>query len=192
MDSHVLQQQFQEVWAAFTKLQEQLKNIDGQDSMYVFSGKIAALSDQLMSFASQMNEEMVQRRKFQKVIDQVQLQPEAYNVFYTDQLRFYRVWLNRFAKGMTTAKEKCTIGLTVRQILLLLRLAKDTGILNETQLKPYFYFVQANFKTEVQQVLSYESLRKKYSQLDLQTIAKVKQLLEEMLRTLKQYQTKME
>lgn len=191
MDSNLLQQQFQEVWAEFLRLQ-QAKEEDKQKSMAAFGDKVAELSGQLLNFAKQMNDEILLRRDFQKAIAQTQLLPEAYNVFYTDQLSFYRAWLNRFAKGMTTGKEKCAIGLTARQILLLLRLAKDMGILSEKQLKPYFYFVQANFKTEIQQVLSYESLRKKYSQLDQHTLNKVKQMLEEMLQILKVYQTRME
>lgn len=183
-----LQQQLKEIYADFMSLQEESEGADRMKKLKKFNTQLSDFVKQVIQFIQDMQEQIQNRKKLQEIIEGAQVQPQTYEGFYKDQISFYRNCLNQFGQIKIQTRDKCTMALTAKQVLLLLRLARDTNILTEKQLKPYFYFLQTNFKTESQETLSYESLRKKYSQLDKSTITQVKNMLEAMLRILKHYQ----
>jgi len=190
MVSTALQCQFESIWSKFLELQNEAGIKERRTVLLAFNKQIMEFVTALGHFCSDMQEQVDARIELQQTIEHSDINHTAYEGFYLDQIAFYRRWLSGFAELMPTGRAKCSIGLTARQMLLLLRLARDTGILAEQQLKPYFYFLQASFRTNAQDNLSYESLRKKYSQLDRYTIINVRKLLEEMLVQLKHYQDK--
>ncbi len=192
MGSTALQYQLQSIWSRFVELQNEGATKDRNTNLLAFNSQILEFMAALRKFSSDMQEQIDARIELQGAIKISGINHSAYESFYHDQIAFYRQWLSGFGEVMRTDKGKCAIGLTARQILFLLRLARDLGILAEQQLKPYFYFLQTNFKTNAQDNLSYESLRKKYSQLDQYTIVNVRRVLEEMLIQLKRYQAKVE
>ncbi len=190
MVSTALQDQLQRICSRLLELQNEVGMKERSVLLLAFNTQIMEFMKALRRFCSDIQEQIDARIELQEAIAHSDINEAAYEGFYHDQITFYRQWLSGFSELMPTGKTKCTIGLTAQQILLLLRLARDTGILAEQQLKPYFYFLQTSFRTNAQDNLSYESLRKKYSQLDRYTIINVRKLLEEMLVQLKHYQDK--
>ncbi|MBL1411006.1 hypothetical protein [Sphingobacterium faecale] len=190
MSDTALQHQLQSIRSRLLELQNEGAAIDREKELLAFNGQIMEFMAALRQCCSDMQEQIDVRVELQDAVKLSGIKQAAYESFFQDQITFYRQWLSGFAELVHTDKGKCTVGLTVRQILLLLRLARDTGILAEQQLKPYFYFLQTSFRTNAQDSLSYESLRKKYSELDRYTIINLRRLLEEMLVQLKRYQDK--
>ncbi|MFD2556579.1 MULTISPECIES: hypothetical protein [Sphingobacterium] len=190
MENGTLQKSYQELWSAFLHLQgHDIPQEEQKTRLAHFNKEILEFSAQFEQFLQQLFQEITVRAGMQEAIDLSLLKSEAYEAFFKDQLQFYRQWLNHFDQLLTHASGKCTMGLTSRQVLLFLRLARDMELLSEKQLKPYFYFLRANFRTTYQESLSYESIRKKYSQLDERTLKDVKHLLEKMLIKLSAYKT---
>lgn len=188
MENGTLQKSYQDLWSTFLHLHgHDIPQQEQKARLAHFNKEILEFSVQFEQFLQQLFQEITIRADMQEAIDISLLKSEAYEAFFKDQLQFYRQWLNQFDQLLTHASGKCTMGLTSRQVLLFLRLARDMELLSEKQLKPYFYFLSANFRTTYQESLSYESIRKKYSQLDERTLKDVEHLLEKMLIKLSAY-----
>ncbi|GGH11970.1 hypothetical protein FAZ19_00025 [Sphingobacterium alkalisoli] len=189
MENKDLQVHYQILWEKYLLLGEEALTREEQVArLTAFNSEINSFSSLVHQFMEEMTDQIVSRMGLQNAISDATINDSAFASFYSDQINFYRTWLNNFEQIIDKSANKCTIGLTVRQLLLLLRLAKDMELLPEPQLKPYLRFLQLNVRTPVQEALSYESLRKKYSEFELTTIRQIRQLLERMLRRLNHYQ----
>lgn len=188
MDKQTLQNQFRDIWASFSQMMDNGASFhDNAELLRSMNSDIAMFLSKFSAFLDHLAQQIEARRSLQEVMDKAGTPQQAYRIFYEDQIYFYQNWLSSLNFLMTDTQQKCTLGLTSRQILLFLRLAREMELLDQTQLKPYFYFLQNSFKTEFQEKLSYESLRKKYSQLDARTVKNTRNLLENMLRKLDGY-----
>jgi len=88
---------------------------------------------------------------------------------------------------MEPESQRCVVNISVRKMLMLLRLARDVELLPDDPLKHAFVFITKHFRTAQQEQISYESIRKKYSQMDSVAIAEVEGLLRECLKKLAEY-----
>lgn len=193
MNSTTLKQQFQSICSQFADLQNENMTLEEMEvSLFKMNTALIVLINRVMSQSTLLNEELRRRNEWNVAVDLTIMKAEAKRSFLNDQMRFYKEWMLKFELGFLQTNDRCSIGLTVKQLVLVLRLAKDIELIKSKQLKPYFLFLQAHFRTEMQDILSYESLRKKYSQLDKATMKKVKSKLEQMLQKLKEYMAKLE
>jgi hypothetical protein len=124
--------------------------------------------------------ELDNRIGFQQAVSNMGLDEAAFLMFWRDQMSFYSSWLEDFDRQWYEDQERCLLKLSVKEMLMLLRLSKDLKLLGDSQLKQLFQFISLHFRTDKQEVLSYESLRKKYSQIDLETLRQVKNLLDKL------------
>lgn len=112
---------------------------------------------------------------------------DTLQLFWDDQLRFYDTWMNKWVEQTDPDGPRAVVSLTIKQLLILLRLARDVGVLQDAPLKHAFVFIVAHFRTTQQEQISHESIRKKYSQLDESTITEVEVLLQACLGNLAAY-----
>src|SRR5690606_3454924 len=96
-------------------------------------------------------------------------------------------WMNKWVEQIDPDGPRAVVSLTIKQLLILLRLAREVGVLQDAPLKHAFVFIAAHFRTTQQEHISYESIRKKYSQLDEATIIEVQILLQACLDKIAEY-----
>ncbi|WP_028298208.1 hypothetical protein [Olivibacter sitiensis] len=145
------------------------------------------LLERLDALRQQQLHELQGRARLQRAMDGLPLDEEVFALFCKDQVSFYGRWLARFDSEFSAQGAHCALQLSAREILLVLRLAKDLQLLGDRPLKPLLQFVSLHLRTHRQEPLSYESLRKKYSQLDAETLRQVKQLLIKMNQRINHY-----
>ncbi|TDQ79241.1 hypothetical protein [Sphingobacterium yanglingense] len=107
--------------------------------------------------------------------------------FLKDQFVFLKDWFVDFEKVVFPFADRCQLNLSVREVLYLIRLLRDAGLLEKEELKYTYRFLGNNFRTAQQKLLSVESLRKKYSQLDKRVMHNTTALLARLAELNKAY-----
>lgn len=107
--------------------------------------------------------------------------------FFKDQFVFLKDWFVDFEKVVFPFADRCQLNLSVREVLYLIRLLRDAGLLEKEELKYTYRFLGNNFRTAQQEQLSVESLRKKYSQLDKRLMHNTTALLARLAELNKAY-----
>ncbi|WP_286863385.1 MULTISPECIES: hypothetical protein [Sphingobacterium] len=141
----------------------------------------------LKEFAGYQSDLLLGRSELQSLLATSALSEEARQIWMADQLAFYKVWIANVGFQLAGLKETCTLKIASRELLLLMRLLKDMELVEQGSLKQMLTFVCTSFRTVNQEHLSYESLRKKYSDLDRSSILKVRKLLTNMSERLSTY-----
>jgi len=141
----------------------------------------------LKEFESYQSDLLLARSELQSLLVTLPLGDDAMQFWMADQLTFYKGWIANVALQLSGLKDPCTLKIASKELLLLLRLLRDMDLVDQGSLKQMLNFVCASFRTVNQEHLSYESLRKKYSDMDRSSILKVRKLLMNMIDKLSTY-----
>ena len=167
--------------------QAQLAGDGGLLGLALLQEQCRDLCTLLKEFVEHHSNMLLVRSELQSLIATSALSEEARLIWMADQLAFYRVWIANVEDQLAGLKETCTLKIPSRELLLLLRLLKDMDLVEQGSLKQMLTFICASFRTVNQEHLSYESLRKKYSDMDRNSILKVRKLLTNMSERLSTY-----
>ncbi|MDR2273518.1 MAG: hypothetical protein LBF27_21595 [Sphingobacterium sp.] len=154
-----------------------------------FERKCIDLCGLLHEFADSQSALLRARTELRSKLVTVSLSEEAKRIWMADQIAFYSVWIKKTQIQLERRREVCTLNIPARELLLLLRLFRDMDLLEQVSLKSMFGFICDSFRTVNQGQLSYESLRKKYSDFDPISIRKIRKLLAGMNEKLDAYKT---
>ncbi|NQD71614.1 hypothetical protein HP439_12865 [Sphingobacterium shayense] len=123
------------------------------------------------------------RYSLQKHNIHVITEKDVHDQFLKDQILHFKQTIADFQRLYFPRENPCLLHITSREILLFLRLVREAGILNaEDDLGQAVNFIHFHFRTNNQDHLSYESLRKKYSVLDKKQIKNMDRMLKALLR----------
>ena len=167
--------------------QAELAGDGGMPGLVQLETKCKDLCTLLKEFVDQQSDVLLARSELQSLLTTSALSDEARQIWMADQLAFYKVWIGNVGFQLAGLKETCTLKIPSKELLLLLRLLKDMELVEQGSLKQMLTFVCASFRTVNQEHLSYESLRKKYSDMDRGSILKVRKLLTNMSEKLSTY-----
>ncbi|WP_164112351.1 MULTISPECIES: hypothetical protein [Sphingobacterium] len=149
----------------------------------------------LMEFAAYIAVQLQlveERLLMQQHYEETALDATLKNHFDADQRGFVQQWLHSFEQVVYPSDGECLVKLSSREMLYLVRLIRDAGLLELTELKHTFRFLSRHFYTKQQRRLSAESLRKKYSQLDRPLMVRMEQHLRHLLDINRYYQQRLE
>lgn len=141
----------------------------------------------LREFVNYQSDLLLVRSELQSLLAISPLSEEAKQIWMADQLAFYKVWIANVATQFSGLKDACTLKIASKELLLLLRVLRDLELIEQVSLKQMLGFICTSFRTVNQEHLSYESLRKKYSDIDQSSILKVRKLLMNMSDKLSAY-----
>ncbi|GEM_PF-1450276 len=183
------------IQAAIGALQEDCVIVDqaeragdgGMPGLVQLEEKCMDLCTLLKEFVDQQSEMLFARSELQSLLASSALSEEARRIWMADQLAFYKIWIANVGLQLAGLKETCTLKISSKELLLVLRLLKDMELVEQGSLKQMLTFVCTSFRTVNQEHLSYESLRKKYSDMDRNSILKVRKLLTNMSERLSAY-----
>lgn len=180
--------QFRRIVRDYERLKvKELEAIDCWHELGVFHRRMEPFLDELRQWNVAMEQDLQGRRRLQELVQETDWDKDTLQLFWDDQLRFYDTWMNKWVEQIDPDGPRAVVSLTIKQLLILLRLARDVGVLHDAPLKHAFVFIAAHFRTTQQEQISYESIRKKYSQMDSVAIAEVEDLLRNCLDKLTEY-----
>ncbi len=156
---------------------KELEAIDCWHEMERLHQRIEKLLEEVRHWSAVMEHELQGRWDLQQLVRKTDLNGDALKLFWNDQLVFYENWLSKWIEQMDVDSRRCVVNMSMRKVLMLLRLARDVDIVPNAPLKYAFVFITKHLRTVHQEQISYESIRKKYSQLDEATISEVEILL---------------
>lgn len=188
MEQQILSKCLQQLWQERQGLEDaERKRQRSVELLNDFNTSAHCFLKLIERLLARQSEELDSRMVLQQAVNCLSLEEQASSMFWNDQLAFYGNWLTVFEKELYADQDRCLLKLSVKELLVLLRLGKDLKLLGDSQLKQLFQFVSLHIRTERQEVLSYESLRKKYSQIDLETLRQVKKLLDRLSGQMNHY-----
>jgi len=167
--------------------QAELAGDVGMPRLVQLEEKCMELCTLLKEFVDHQSDMLLARSELQSLLATSALSEEARQIWMADQLAFYKVWIANVGFQLAGLKETCTLKIPSKELLLLLRLLKDMELVEQGSLKQMLTFICSSFRTVNQERLSYESLRKKYSDMDRVSILKVRKLLTDMSERLSAY-----
>lgn len=133
--------------------------------------------------------ELKSRVEVQQAMRKVDLDTKALQLFYKDQRRSYEGFLSEIRKEIDVRMSPCVTQLSAKQMLLMLRLFRELEIIPQAPLIEHVTHISRHFSTPNQKSLSAESLRKKYSKVDARIVGEVKEILQNMIAKLDEYNT---
>lgn len=174
----------------YLRLADQLKVLrDGKDNMAAqihlldqWNEVAGSLIDMLLTELARFKQQLDDRMEMQRACLSVAWNESTFAIYRQEQVAFCQRWLRQYRQLWMPEHQRCTVHLTTAQIVLLVRLARETEILPDVALKQSFSFVSAYMATQKQERLSYESLRKKYSEIDLKNLMAVRAILERLMK----------
>ena len=170
--------QFRRIVRDYERLKvKELEAIDCWHELEVFHRRMEPFLDELRQWNVAMEQDLQGRRRLQELVQEKDWDKDTLQLFWDDQLRFYDTWMNKWVEQMDVDSRRCVVNMSMRKVLMLLRLARDVDIVPNAPLKYAFVFITKHLRTVHQEQISYESIRKKYSQLDEATISEVEILL---------------
>jgi|GEM_PF-5681918 len=186
-------EEFRNIVRDYEKLKiRDVHEIDCWYDMELFHQRIVKLLEELRQWSAAMEQDLQGRRRLQELVQEKDWDKDTLQLFWDDQLRFYDTWMNKWVEQIDPDGPRAVVSLTIKQLLILLRLAREVGVLQDAPLKHAFVFIAAHFRTTQQEHISYESIRKKYSQMDSVAIAEVEDLLRNCLDKLTEYKKKLQ
>lgn len=181
-------QEFRKIVRDYEKLKVlEVHETDCWNGMERLHQRIEKLLDELRQWIAMMEYDLQARRHLQQLVRDADWNTEALQLFWNDQLGFFENWLGDWTEQTQPESQRCVVNISLRKTLILLRLARDVAVLPDVPLKHAFVFITEHFRTIQQEHISYESMRKKYSQLDMATITGVEDLLHQCLDKLTEY-----
>ncbi|HWK98925.1 MAG TPA: hypothetical protein VNQ55_03220 [Parapedobacter sp.] len=106
------------------------------------------------------------------------IEPAVAREIWREQYGFYPQLIDEICRCMGDEQSSVvTFSLTVAELLYLLRLLIDKGIVRTDALRPIFEFFSDHVQTRQGRKLSFASLQKKYSRVEPATKQRVKRLL---------------
>ncbi|MEN5435272.1 hypothetical protein ABE545_16680 [Sphingobacterium faecium] len=155
---------------------------------------ITAFSNKCIDFIKLTNEfidcrhlVLEARHELEQQLNVSLLTDMAKRIWLDDQLDFYTEWIQAVESQLSVSREPCVLYISAKELLLILRVMRDMELIDQVPLKNMFMFICDHFRTSNQEQLSFESLRKKYSDLDRTTILRVRKLLATMTDRLNTY-----
>ena len=181
-------EEFRNIVRDYEKLKvREVHEIDCWYDMELFHQRIAKLLEELRQWSAAMEHDLEGRWHLQQLVRKTDWSTDALQLFWNDQLGFYASWIDNWLEQTEPVNQRCVVNISMRKMLMLLRLARDAEVLPDDPLKHAFVFITKYFRTAQQEHISYESIRKKYSQMDSVAIAEVEGLLRECLSKLAEY-----
>lgn len=144
---------------------------------------LADLAEAIMAQAQQLKE----RQCMALHCNEYRLDDKLRLHFFKDQFLFLLKWRDDFENLVFQYNDRCQVNLSSREMLYVVRLLRDAGVLEQKELKYTFHFLSRHFYTAQQGALSTESLRKKYSQLDKRLMHNITKLLARLSELNKAY-----
>lgn len=180
--------EFRNIVRDYEKLKaREVHEIDCWCDMELFHQRIEKLLEELRQWSAAMEHDLQGRRHLQQLVRKTDWSTDALQLFWNDQLGFYTSWIDNWLEQTEPVNRRCVVNISMRKMLILLRLARDVEVLPYDPLKHAFVFITKHFRTAQQEHISYESIRKKYSQMDSVAIAEVEDLLRNCLDKLTEY-----
>ena len=176
----------------FQRLHKQLQELEpdaiasGDTLIQIFETGIRYLED-FMNYLKDQIRLLKERHQMNLYFTTVAADGPVQSHFFKDQQVFLKDWFVGFEQVVFQYVERCQLNLSVRDLLYLIRLLRDAGLLEKDELKHTYRFLGNNFKTGQQEQLSVESLRKKYSQLDKRVMHNTTALLARLAELNKTY-----
>ncbi|MFD2966223.1 hypothetical protein [Sphingobacterium bambusae] len=131
----------------------------------------------ISTFLDGKHKQLVSRGMLQNSLGDHFIAQESLQLFCIDQINFYKEWMLSMSLYIENPNYRCHLDISSREMLLIVRLLREVGLLQDSTIKSNIYFLKTFFATNKREYFSYESLRKKYSELDKRTLKKVRQNL---------------
>ncbi|MBK1439700.1 hypothetical protein JHJ32_06875 [Parapedobacter sp. ISTM3] len=158
------------------------------DPWLSFNAQVQALLDDWDGQQQRCRQQLIARAALHGMVGQAEFPSAgAAGMYHEDQRQWYRHFLGELQQYVIGgAEERCLrVSVTVVEVLFLLRLFVEEGVIEVRQLKPVFKALSRYMATPHQERLSYESIRKKYSTAPGEARVKVSRLLERLLNRAK-------
>jgi len=134
---------------------------------------------------AQFSDRLLARQQLQAAIGaDIDMPAAAKEMLATDQLAFYAELLGDMLYFFTGSERgRCVaFNLTVEELLFFVRLLLEEKVMDVETLKAVFLFLSRHARTSGSETLSYESLRKKYSNVGQNAKERVAALVERLAR----------
>ncbi|PPK99500.1 hypothetical protein [Parapedobacter indicus] len=144
------------------------------------NGGISEMLEAVVARQQEFENRLAIRRQLQEVFGSGNEMPAgARRMYVEDQLAFYRQLIGEMLAFFTGSEHgRCvSFSLTVEELLFFIRLLLEEKVMDAGALKPIFLFLSRHARTAGSGTLSYESLRKKYSGVQLGAKRRVGELL---------------
>lgn len=150
--------------------------------MEQWNERAVSVLDTMHKELERCRQQLEDRMAMQRACRDVAWNESTFAVYRAEQVAFCQRWIRLCRQMWMAEDQRCKIHLTAAQIVLLVRLARETEILPDVALKQSFAFLSAHITTQKQQRLSYESLRKKYSEIDPKNLQAIRAVLQRLIR----------
>ncbi|SEK53536.1 hypothetical protein [Parapedobacter koreensis] len=167
---------------------DEARSMRETDPWLSFNAQVQALLEDLDGQQQRCRQQLMARAALHDMVGQAAFPSVgAAGMYHEDQRQWYRHFLGDLQQYISGGVEgRCLrVSITVVEVLFLLRLFVEEGVIEVRQLKPVFKTLSRYMATPHQERLSYESIRKKYSIAPGEARVKVRRLLERLLNRAK-------
>src|SRR5690606_11492673 len=136
--------------------------------------------------ARHWQQELDAREELQaRLLDTPSSSKQTQQLWWDEQLAFYHELIDRIDQSLCFNEDaRITVSLNAQEILLLVRLMVEEGIIHTETLRPIFRYLSQYVGTHTHRRLSFDSLKKRYSLRHAGAEKRVKQCLLNMLKHL--------
>lgn len=159
------------------------------EALQTINKQIDQLLAEAMGRLDHLKAELTLRSELQQILQKAGLEGKASaQMLWDDQMNFYLNWMGKAQAYFSDETDTyVSFSLTVIELLFLLRLLMEEGVLKTETLQPVFLFISKYAGTQQQRVLSFSSLQKKYSTHHQSARNQVRKLLLQMIARIDQY-----
>ena len=165
---------------------------DFAEELQRVNGAISAVLAAVVARQQEFENRLTLRKQLQEVFGaESDMSAGARRMYVEDQLAFYRQLIGEMLTFFTGSEHgRCvSFSLTVEELLFFIRLLLEEKVMDAGALKPIFLFLSRHARTVGSGTLSYESLRKKYSGVQIGAKRRVGELLSSLAQRVEQHIT---
>src|SRR5690606_38234751 len=126
---------------------KELEAIDCWHELEVFHRRMEPFLDELRQWNVAMEQDLQGRRRLQELVQEKDWDKDTLQLFWDDQLRFYDTWMKKWVEQIDPDGPRAVVSLTIKQLLILLRLAREVDIVPNAPLKYAFVFITRHLRT---------------------------------------------
>lgn len=164
--------------------QPQAGNAWDRQALEVLNEEVHRLLSGLVDQLEQWQWEVKAREELQtRLLDQPPHSERITALWWDEQITFYQGLIERIDHAMRYDEDaRITVSLRAQELLLLIKLLVEEGVVQTKTLTPIFRHLSRYFGTARYSNLSFDSLKKRYSLRHENTRKEVKQLLNNMIK----------
>ncbi len=152
-----------------------------------YRAQLEAFLRDISTFLDGQHKQLVSRGMLQNSLGEHFIAKESLQLFCIDQINFYKEWMLSMTLYIENPNYRCHLDISSREMLVMVRLLREVGLLPDSTIKSNIYFLKTFFATNKRKHFSYESLRKKYSELDKIILKRVRKNLVSLMERIDFY-----